>query len=98
MLDATKATSVLTPRNIRPLELGDVVLNYMYVQGHNLSFRCGAVEDLSAEPCGAVNVDVNVDLEQGDSSVGMGQDDVLYGVYTCDTCDHEYHYEVSLGE
>ena len=75
--------------------LGEVIENYTYIGGINISFACEWDEYGESEPCGAINLDVNVDLERGDRTA-YSDPSILYGSYTCAECDHTYDYRVDL--
>ena len=76
-------------------EPGELIVNYYYTTGQNVSFSCEWDNYGETEPCGAINLDVNIDLERGDRTA-YSDPNILYGDYKCSECGHEYGYRLDI--
>jgi hypothetical protein len=66
--------------------------------GGNWHYNGELLQVCSNEDCNAVYYEGDLDLEQGDSTVGAGSSWKVYGSSNCPKCNTEHTHEVSLGE
>jgi hypothetical protein len=80
-------------------ELGEVIENYSYGNAGgtniNIHFACEWDEYGESEPCGAINLGVDVWMERGDRTA-YSDPSILYGSYKCAECEHVYDYRVDI--